>query len=85
MVQRRPLVAANWKMNGTLATLRPLLAEVTAGLNDGAAEVAICPAFVYLAEIAAAVADSRIAVGAQNVSEHTDGAYTGVGGDAERL
>lgn len=76
MNQRRPLVAANWKMNGALASLRPLLDEILAGLNTEA-EVAICPPAVYLAETAAKLAGSDVALGAQTVSEYEAGAYTG--------
>lgn len=78
MSTRRPLVAANWKMNGTLATLCPLVDAVIAGLApDCPAEVAICPPAVYLAEVGVRLRAGRIALGAQNVSEHADGAYTG--------
>lgn len=76
MDQRRPLVAANWKMNGTLASLRPLLDEIVVGLHT-AAEVVICPPAVYLAEVAARLAGTAVKLGAQNVSEHASGAYTG--------
>lgn len=78
MSTRRPLVAANWKMNGTLATVCPLVDAVVAGLQaDCPAEVAICPPAVYLAEIGVRLRDSRIVLGAQNVSEHAAGAFTG--------
>lgn len=75
---RRPLVAANWKMNGTLDTIRSLLREIIAGIgNSVGAEVAICPPFVYLAEVAGLLENSGIALGAQNLSQHEAGAYTG--------
>ncbi|TAJ93196.1 MAG: triose-phosphate isomerase [Gammaproteobacteria bacterium] len=78
MTRRQPLVAANWKMNGALQTVRPLIAGVLAGVADGIpAEVAICPPFVYLPEVGRALQGSRVALGAQNVSEHAAGAHTG--------
>ena len=77
MTLRRPLVAANWKMNGTLATVRPLVQAVSAGVRDVTAEVAICPPFPYLEEVGRLAAGSPVALGAQDVSEHEAGAYTG--------
>ncbi len=77
MTTRRPLVAANWKMNGTLATLRPLVAEVRTGVEGCRAEVALLAPFPYLNEVGTALAGTAIALGAQNVSEHEAGAHTG--------
>lgn len=77
MTTRRPLVAANWKMNGTLASLRPLVVEVRAGVEGCRAEVALCVPFPYLGEVGTALAGTAIELGAQNVSEHESGAYTG--------
>lgn len=77
MATRRPLVAANWKMNGTLATICPLLHAIKQGLQsmDGS-EVAICAPYIYLSEVRGLLDGSKIALGAQNVSEHATGAYT---------
>lgn len=78
MSKRRHLVAANWKMNGTLESIRPLIDGIKAGLDgNNHAEVAICPPFVYLEELARNLADTGIALGAQNLSQHESGAYTG--------
>ena len=77
MTIRRPLVAANWKMNGTLASLRPLVAEIRSGVEGCKAEVALCVPFPYLGEIGAKLTGCAIELGAQNVSEHESGAYTG--------
>jgi len=77
MTKREILVAANWKMNGTLETLRPLLELVKQGLQKGAAEVAICPPSVYVSELATQLAGSEMKLGAQNVSQFEKGAYTG--------
>lgn len=76
--ERRPLLAANWKMNGTLRSVRALLDGVIAGLEDyAAADVALCPPCVYLAEVAGRLRDTPILLGAQDLSEHETGAYTG--------
>jgi triosephosphate isomerase len=78
MTQRLPLVAANWKMNGSLQTIQPLLSAISAGIENGCnAEVAICPPFVYLPEVASKLQGTDIKLGAQNTSEHDSGAYTG--------
>lgn len=78
MTKRRSLIAANWKMNGTLATIRPLLAEICAGVGNGArVELVICPPFVYLEEAARQLHQSGIALGAQTLSREEAGAHTG--------
>ena len=65
-------------MNGTLETIRPLVQDIMAGVRDGVdAEIAICPPFVYLAEVGGLLGKSNIALGAQNMSSHASGAYTG--------
>jgi len=76
---RRPLVAGNWKMNGSLASTRELLEGIKQGINDvgEAVECAVFPPFVYLAEVERLLTGTRIAWGAQNVSEQSPGAYTG--------
>lgn len=74
---RTPLVAGNWKMHGTLGEVRELTDGILDGLADSpAAEVAVFPPFVYLAEVASR-GGNRLALGAQNLSEHDQGAYTG--------
>ena len=75
---RRYLVAGNWKMNGSLAANRELLDGIMAGLGEAAGvEFLVCPPAPYLASVRDQVAGSGIAIGAQNVSEHESGAYTG--------
>jgi len=65
-------------MNGTLATLRPLMAAIGAGIKvDVKAEIAICPPYVYLAELAGILQNTSMILGAQNLSRHDSGAYTG--------
>ncbi len=78
MTHRRSLVAANWKMNGTLATVKPLLEEITKGISSGCeADVVICPPYVYVPELSKLLRDTGIYLGAQNVSNYDAGAYTG--------
>jgi len=75
---RTPLVAGNWKLNGSLAANAALLADVVKGAPSfGRAQVAVCVPFPYLAQVQAALAAAPIAWGAQNVSEQVSGAFTG--------
>jgi triosephosphate isomerase len=73
---RRKLVAGNWKMNLTRASALALVDAIRAAPGDGH-DVAIFPPCVYLAEVVARAAGSRVRVGAQDCSEHEQGAYTG--------
>ncbi|TRZ92110.1 MAG: triose-phosphate isomerase [Rhodocyclaceae bacterium] len=73
---RTKLVAGNWKMHGSLATNLGLLHAVRDGTRDGA-EVALCVPYPYLAQARAVLDGSKVAWGAQDVSEHAQGAWTG--------
>ncbi len=75
---RKPLVAGNWKMNGSLAEAAALAGEVAAGVGAGtAAQVLLCPPFLHIPAVAAALAGGPVALGAQNCSEQAAGAFTG--------
>ncbi|HPB75003.1 MAG TPA: triose-phosphate isomerase [Chromatiaceae bacterium] len=75
---RQPLVAGNWKMNGSTASARALLAEIKAGVAAVAkCEVAVCPPFIYLPLAQAELTNTAIAWGAQNLSTEAVGAFTG--------
>lgn len=74
---RKKFVAGNWKMHGSLATNAGLLKDVRAGIAGLAADVAVCVPYPYLDQARTALAGSNVAWGAQDVSEHAQGAYTG--------
>ena len=74
---RRKLIAGNWKMNGSLAANATLLDGILAGAANLNADLAVCVPAPYLAQVQAALAGSSIAWGAQDVSVHESGAYTG--------
>lgn len=74
---RKALVAGNWKMNGSLTSTRELLTTIKQGSSVDNVELAVLPPSIYLAETAALLANTSIAWGAQNLSEHVKGAYTG--------
>jgi triosephosphate isomerase len=73
---RIKLVAGNWKMHGNLSANQDLLQAVRAGAVGGA-EIAVCVPYPYLAQAQGQLAGSKVAWGAQDVSEHAQGAYTG--------
>lgn len=74
---RRKLVAGNWKMNGSLAANAALVAGIKEGLPADACDVAVCVPAPYLAQVQGAVAGSAVALGAQDMSAHASGAFTG--------
>src|SRR5580765_8490490 len=73
---RTRLVAGNWKMHGSRSANRVLVDAILKRLPRDA-ECAICPPFPYLAEVAEQLRGTPVALGAQNVSEHAQGAHTG--------
>jgi len=73
---RKRLVAGNWKMNGSLAAN----AELLKALREGAqadCECAVCVPYPYLHQAKAELEGSKVGWGAQDVSEHVGGAFTG--------
>lgn len=72
-----PLVAGNWKMHGSRASIARLLDDLVEHLGSCETEVVVCPPVVFLADVASSLEGSRIKVGAQNISEFDEGAYTG--------
>jgi triosephosphate isomerase len=77
MSLRRKLVVGNWKMHGTLAGNLPLLHALRAGCESLVTMVGVCVPFPYLAQARAVLEGSGVAWGAQTLSEHALGAYTG--------
>jgi triosephosphate isomerase (TIM) len=73
------LIAGNWKMNGSLAANAELLQALLTGVQNAApaCQVAVCVPAPYLAQVGSFVQGSAIACGAQDVSQHASGAYTG--------
>jgi triosephosphate isomerase (TIM) len=76
--ERKLIIAGNWKMNKTadeaLALVKNLKLEL-AGVKE--VDVVVCPPFTALADVAKAFLESNIRLGAQNMSEHNYGAFTG--------
>lgn len=75
---REFLIAGNWKMNGSMAANAELIDGLVAGSPAVAdVELLVCPPFPYLASVAQMLEGSGIALGAQTMSEHEAGAFTG--------
>jgi triosephosphate isomerase len=74
---KKKLIAGNWKMNGSLASNEALLQSLLAGIGQPACQVAVCVPVVYLAQCQALLKGSAIELGAQDISSHESGAFTG--------
>ncbi len=75
---RRLLVAGNWKMNGSRASVEELVDGLLAGAGAVAdTEIAVCPPHVFLGTVGSRLQGGPVALGAQDLSEHPSGAYTG--------
>ena len=75
---RQPLVAGNWKMNGSLDSVKPLVEGIKAGMDAvTTAEMAVCPPYVYIPVVAGLLEGSAIALGAQDINDQESGAHTG--------
>ena len=75
---RVKLVAGNWKMNGNLASSQALIKAILPPLSAlNRARYAVCAPFPYLAAVGQALRGSSVALGAQDLSQFEDGAYTG--------
>jgi triosephosphate isomerase len=75
---RQPLVAGNWKMNGSVESVRELLSGLKAGIGDIAkCEVAVCPPYVFIPMTQAELSGTSIPWGSQNLSTEQSGAFTG--------
>lgn len=75
---RKPLIAGNWKMNGSKTSVKTLLQDIVVGSAQlKNVELAVFPPFVFLAEAEQQLKNTSITWGAQNLSEKNDGAYTG--------
>ena len=73
---RQPLVAGNWKMNGSSGSVRELVDGILSGLETKA-EVAVFPPYLYIQQVRDLLQGSQIKFGVQNSSDKLSGAYTG--------
>jgi len=76
---RIKVIAGNWKMNNDLNESKDLISKLLTGLNNlnSTCEVVICPPFTSLSEASSVIKGSVIKLGAQNIHEEANGAFTG--------
>jgi triosephosphate isomerase len=75
---RKLIVAGNWKMHKTVAEALALVKGLKMELgNVKEVDMVVCPPFTALSEVSKEVLDSNLRLGAQNMSEHVHGAFTG--------
>ncbi|PVZ71782.1 triose-phosphate isomerase [Pelagibaculum spongiae] len=74
---RTPLVLGNWKQNGSLATIADYAAEMAKQALPTTVEAGICPPALYVAAAINALKETKLAVGSQDCSEYSGGAFTG--------
>ncbi|XOZ33130.1 triose-phosphate isomerase [Halomonadaceae bacterium KBTZ08] len=76
---RKPALIGNWKMNGSLQANQELLLRIIPGLRPFATgmDIAVCPPAPYLFQIRESLSQTRLQMGAQNVSGFRAGAHTG--------
>ena len=74
---RAKLIVGNWKMNGSRAANVTLLNGIVAGLGNARAACAVCVPAPFLQQCEEVLAGTPVAWGAQDVSMHASGAYTG--------
>ena len=77
MTTRRPLVVANWKMNGLRASLAQLEKIMAGARKLDSVELIVCPPATLIAEFAATARGAPLAIGGQDCHAEAAGAYTG--------
>src|SRR5690606_19029339 len=75
MKQRKPIVIANWKLNGGLDLICVSVASFIGKHFN--ADIAICPPYIYMRDMMTFLQFSELHIGSQNVSRFESGAYTG--------
>lgn len=75
---RQPLVAGNWKMNGSRDSVKTLVDGINAGMGDiSGVDVLVCAPYVFLADVQTMLEGSAVQLGAEDCATETSGAYTG--------
>lgn len=76
-MNRKKIAAANWKMNTTVEEGKQLLKQLLDHSLDETVDVVVCAPFTHLFELRSSLKGKNIFLGAQNISQHEHGAYTG--------
>lgn len=75
MKKRRPIVIANWKLNGGIDLICTSVASFIGKHFE--ADLVICPPYLYMRDMLTFLQYSELKIGSQNVSRYESGAYTG--------
>ena len=73
---RETLIAGNWKLNGSNQSITELVGAIVAGVKTVSCQVAVCAPYIYI-PLVSQLTEKSLGIGAQDVSEHESGAYTG--------
>ena len=76
-MSRKPLVAANWKMNGSTAANAAWIESFLPRVGSLKCDVVVCSPAIYVPQLAAAFKGTVVGFGGEDVSEYDHGAYTG--------
>jgi triosephosphate isomerase len=74
---RKPIIAANWKMNKTISQTEEFMRKLIAKELPENIEVVVCPPYIGLKDATLLAAGSKVKVGAQNMHYEDNGAFTG--------
>lgn len=74
---QKKTIVGNWKMNGSTTLVGEIIQGIASAAGKSNNDIVVIPPFVYLSSVIQAVKGANITVGAQNLSEYSDGAYTG--------
>lgn len=75
---RQKLVAGNWKLNGSKASIETLVSGILTGLNGlDNVGIAVCPPYVYIPMTQNLLAGSKVGLGSQDLADRDSGAFTG--------
>lgn len=76
-MNRKKIIAGNWKMNGTRSSVEELLDGIKKGAGETPVEWIVFPPYPFLPQTEKSLKDTKISWGAQNISDKASGAYTG--------
>ena len=75
---RKTIIAGNWKMNKLASEVKPFVEELRGMMpKTKSCETVLCVPYPLIPAVSKAIRDSRLSYGAQDVSVHDSGAYTG--------
>ncbi len=77
MPERTPYIAANWKMNKTVAEAAEFVDALLPRIAATQCDVVLCPSFLALSEVVERRRGTAVRVAAQNMHEEAEGAFTG--------